>query len=303
MDFSKYCGHIKDEEMNGIVLASQPIPIAKMACGSIYGDSKKVDRVVHTDLLVKLLGKWPHLIQSISDCTAFGAAHAISILTAFNCLKFGEEWKNTPITELIYAGSRENIGRGRWRNTGGASGSATAECVHKLGTLPRGRYLNYDFSVYSGQKAEKLGNEGISEDLLELTKDHLVKTISLVTDTNTALDLLANYYPITIASNIGFAGRTDRNGRLLRDQDGCLKRGSSWAHQMCAVSFDRNPRRPKVGIANSWPEDGMTGPLDGLPEGCFWIDLDDFELILRQQDSFVYSDYVGFVSKPLNWRL
>lgn len=303
MDFSKYCGHIKDDEMKEIVLSQQEIPIAKPACSSISGSANKLQRLVLTDLLVKLLGKWPHIVQSTSDCTSFGACNAIHILKAYNCLKLNEEWNNTIVSELIYAGSRVEIGKGRWRNSGGASGSATAQCCKQLGTLCRGKYKNYDYSVYSGKVADRLGNSGIPDDIEDILKEHTVKTVSLVTDTTTATDCLANFYPITLASQRGFEGRKDRNGRLLRDEDGCLKAGSSWPHQTCVVSFDLNPRRPKVGIANSWPADGMTGPLDGLPEGCFWIDMNDFQIMLNEQDSFVYSDYIGFQSKPLNWRL
>lgn len=301
MDFTKYCGHIKDEEMNELVLSQQPFPIAKPACMSIASSSNKKERVVLTDLLVKLLGKWPHICQGTNDCTAFGSANAIHILKAFNCLKFNEEWKGLIATEITYAGSRCEIGNFRWKD-GGASGSATAECCRKIGTLIRGVYDGLDLSIYSAKLADKLGDIGIPDSLEPIMHDHPVKTISLVTDTNTALDCLSNHYPITVASNRGFTGRVDRNGRLLRDNDGCLKAGSVWNHQMCVVSYDNNPKRPKVGIANSWPLDNMTGPLDGLPEGCFWIDMDDFRIMLEQSDSFVYSEYSGFPSKPLSWR-
>lgn len=303
MDFTKYFGHIKDDETKERILSTQEIPYAKQAMGAIAGTSTKKERVLLTDLVIKAASKWFHLVQSTSDCTAFGAAHCLSILKAFNCLKFGEEWQPTIITELVYAGSRCEIGKFAWRGQGGASGAATAECCRTMGVLPRGKYLNFDFTNYNGSLADKLGEEGIPNSLEPLLKEHPVKTISLVTDVEVALDLISSNYPLTIASRRGFEGRKDRNGRLLRDADGCLKAGGVWPHQMAGVSYDRSARRPKVGIANSWPEEMMTGPLDGLPEGCFWIDLDDFRLMLNEQDSFVYSDYAGFPAKPLNWRL
>lgn len=303
MDFSRFFGHIKDDEFKEKMLAAQDIPYAKSACQAISGASAKKDRTLLTDLVVKVNGSWTHLVQGTNDCTAFGAGHCLSVLKAYNCLKFNEEWQPTIITELVYSGSRCEIGRFAWRGQGGASGAATAQCCKVMGVLPRGKYLNFDFTNYSASLADKLGEQGTPDSIEPLLKEHPVKTVSLVTDTEVALDLISNNYPLTIASRRGFEGRKDRNGRLLRDSDGCLKAGGSWPHQMSCVAYDRSPRRPKIGLANSWPADGMTGPLDGLPEGCFWIDMNDFQIMLNDSDSFVYSDYVGFPSKPLNWRL
>lgn len=304
MDISKYFGHIQDDEMTDIVLSRLEFPIAKPVCSAIFGSSKRKERVILTDFLVQLLGKWPHFVQATSDCTAFGACNVVHILKAIQCLQGKQEWVNSLAQSITYAGSRVEIGKNRWYNTGGATGSATAECVQKLGTLHRGKYLNkYDFSEYSGDVSDRLGKSGIPDDLEPIMRDFTVKSVSLVTDVETALDCLANGYPLTIASQVGLAGRKDSNGRLLRDSDGCLKVGDSWPHQLALIAYDLNPKRPKVGIANSWPLGSMTGPLDGLSEGCFWADLDVLRIILQSNDSFVYSDYSGYPVKELNLRL
>lgn len=302
--FLVHGGYIADKKLTDEIIAAQPNPLMSGACYQIK-ESGRGKRVILSDFITKAIGSYNIRHQLGPDCTSMMGARCADILKAINVITKGEEWISETATEPIYSLSRIEVSKGRWGTGGGASGSATGQAVKLYGTLCRQKYGDIDLSVYDVNKALKWGSPGVGcPDLLEpLSKNHLIQSITLVNTYYEAIDALANGYPVGICSNVGFERTKNRNGQCVRDKNGLLYPGSSWSHAMTLISFDDSGPIKKVGVDNSWGTDWVTGPTDGLPDSAFWIEASILEQILDQQDSFCYSDMIGYPPKSLRWRL
>ena len=187
-----------------------------------------------------------------------------------------------------------NYGRGD-----GMNGVDAAAFVNKYGVLLRQKYLNgkYDFSIYSGQIARNLGTSGVPVELLPLCRLHPVQTVSLVKSWEECRDAVANGYPVTMCSNVGFSTRGGR------DRDGFLSPGRQpWHHAMLIAGIDDSFKRPGGLIINSWG-DWIDGPTRlNQPTGSFWADASVINRAMRQSDSIALSNYAGYPLQDLDYR-
>lgn len=297
MNLSDLQGWIKPkEEEQARILLSLPIPILADVNPPIRGTGRGQIRIL-SDYVKQLHGKHIAQIQVIGDCVSFGAAHAVDHTQAFEIVvkREREAWLGITSTEDIYGGSRIQIGNGQLGYGDGSIGSWAAKYVSQYGTLLRTKYNNDDLTVYSGQRAKDWGNpgRGVPKYLLEIARSTPIKTTSLVRTYEEARDAIYNGYAVTIASNIGFNSK--------RDKDGFLYRSGSWAHQMCLIGVDDAFKRPGCLCLNSWPYSWVSGPTrHDMPPGSFWIDASTINQILAQGDSWAYSDRVGFPLKKIN---
>jgi hypothetical protein len=70
----------------------------------------------------------------------------------------------------------------------------------------------------------------------------------------------------------------------------------------CAV--DDEYKRPGLLTVNSWDKTWVTGPRrHDQPEGSFWTDADDVDIMLREGDSFAISGYLGYPAQELEYML
>lgn len=277
-----------------------PYPTFDMIHDAIR-DSGKGKTALLYKYVEKLIGKFNVRHQLGPDCVSHGMACAIDCLKATEIVLKGdfEEWLAETCTEDIYGGSRIWIGKGQLGGGGGSIGAWAAQYCQKYGTLARLLYGNIDLRKYNWSLGENWGDNGPPQALLPYIKEHPVKTFTQVTNAIQARDAIANGYPVTVASDQGFSAR--------RDQDGFAAPQGSWMHEMCFIGVDdasvgisggRN--RPGLLCANSW-SNWNSGPkrLD-QPDGSFWVDYEVADRMLRQGDSFSYTDYNGFQPKELN---
>jgi hypothetical protein len=293
------CGWIQPtQEETAVCLAVLPMPLFSDEYGSIKG-SGKGKRILLSDYFKALTGRHAFRVQETGDCVSFGSAYAVDFTYAAEIISKGENeiWVAETATEDIYGGSRVQIGNSRLGTGQGSLGIWAARYVTEYGTLIRTKYEHDDLSKYEVARATKWGNpgNGVPKYLQEIAKEHKIRTTSMVTTYEEARDAIANGYAITVASNRGFS--------RVRDSEGFLKPAGSWGHQMCLMGVNDDSKRPALLCMNSWPMGWVSGPLsENQPEGSFWIDADVVERdMLSKEDSFVYSDRVGFPAKKLDW--
>jgi len=241
----------------------------------------------------------PNPAQQIGDCVAQGSARAINYLS---CVQISQRKAFEPPQEYhpafppyIYGISRVQIGKGRIHGDGSV-GAWAAEGVRVYGVLSADVE---NVPAYSGRVAEAWGKRGPPEEFIEIARQHPVKTVSPVRSAEEVRDAICNGYPVTIASNWG--GRMKPkivDGRLVNERRG------TWNHQMCIIGYDgQTGREPYYYVLNSWGEKAHGAPPDGSPPGGFWIREKDVEYIVRQGDSFAYSNFEGFPSQELDFRI
>jgi hypothetical protein len=269
-------------------------PFLHQRLANIKGTGKG-KRVLLYKLFEQVTGRplVPHY-QTIGDCVSHAYGLGVDVLTAVRILmrNKSEQWVAKSATEIIYAGSRIEVGNGKLYKDG-SRGVWAAEFIRKWGVLLRQSYLGgeYDYTTYSGGLARTLGarGAGVPDSLEPLCKLHPVKTCALVNSWEECRDAVANGYPVTMCSNIGFTTR--------RDRDGFLRRGRRpWYHAMAIIGVDDEYRRSGGLIQNSWGGDiWVSGPKrHEQPDGSFWCDAATIDAAMKQGDSIALSGYVGY---------
>lgn len=255
-------------------------------------------RLVFWDFAKKLTGAHlPTFRQLIGDCVSMGAANVVNYLQCRQIIASGLNRTYHPAYQpYIYGISRVQIGKGQLGNEDGSMGIWAAEGCKRYGVL------RADFSgvpPYSAQVPKKWGyRPGPPSNFITEAKQYLVNTYASVTDYSDVIEALYNGYPVTVASMQGFkmAPKVDR-GKSWGIASG------SWAHQMCFIGFDDNPSRPGCYCLNSWGPDAHGNPADDAPPGGFWVDADVVTRMVRQEDSFAYSEFAGFPGQELDFLL
>lgn len=239
----------------------------------------------------------PTFRQEVGDCVSQGAANGVNYLSAMEIARLGERERFRPAFQpYIYGISRVQVGGGRLGNSDGSVGAWAAEGVRQFGILAADEA---DVPGYSGSLARQWGKRpGPPAKFLEKAKPHVVRSTAPVSTYEQVRDALANGYPVTVASNQGFQmrGRVDR-GKLWGVASG------SWAHQMCFVGVDDDAARPGCYCLNSWGPDAHGPPADDAPPGGFWVDAAVVTRMVRQGDSFAFSQFEGFPEQDLDFRL
>lgn len=249
--------------------------------------------------------------QGIGDCVAWGAMHAVWCSEAISWdLGQMAEPPMVPSTEAIYGGSRVEArnkpeGSGGWSD--GSYGGAAARWLRDWGVVYRQPFpdLGYDLTTYSADRAKAWGNYGAGGQgdkgrLDTIAKKHPARHVVAVKTWDELVAAITSGFPVTIASNVGFASRTD--------EVGALQAQGQWMHQMCIVAVrfaDKSPPGVKpmdaALVLNSWGTRWISYagkyPAD-QPDGSFWATREVVERILRQNDSYA----IGDVKTGFKWR-
>lgn len=229
-------------------------------------------------------------VQGIGDCTSHAFGLGIDVLTAIRILMHNkpERWITKCATEILYAGSRVEVGESKVRGDG-TTGVWMAEFVRDWGVLLRQKYLDkYDYTTYNSETARMLGETGVPDDLESLCRLHPVKTCAIVQSWEECRDAIANGYTVAMSSSLGF--------NKTRDKDGFLRRTRRpWYHSMVILGTDDEFKRPGALVQNSWPVSWVSGPKrHEQPEGSFWVDASTIDRAMKQGDSIALSGYVGY---------
>jgi len=254
---------------------------------------------------------WACEKQGIGDCVAWGAMHAVWCSESITW-ELGQlaEPPIIPSTEAIYGGSRVEArgkpeGGGGWSD--GSYGGAAARWLRDWGVVYRQPFddLGYDLTTYSADRAKQWGNwgnggKGDDGRLDKLAKKHPARHVVQVRTWDELVAAITAGFPVTIASNQGFASRTNAAG--------IAEARGTWMHQMCIVGIrfaDNSPDGVEAAdaalVLNSWGTKWISYagryPAD-QPDGTFWARRKVVERILAQDDSYA----IGDIKTGFKWR-
>lgn len=286
-------GWVDDPEAVAIIVGAQPIPFFSM---SQAAERQTIPSEVYLwKAREKITGKpWPSRNQGrIGSCVSFGTAAAIEGTMAAEILAGDPEQIKDLAQEVIYAGSRVEIGGGRIRGDGSV-GAWAAEFVKRYGIIDRSIHGKYDLSQYDETRCRAWGQSGVPDDLEPIAKAHPVKSITLIKTWEEAKKALASGYGISICSQQGFS--------MKRDGEGFAKASGTWAHCMALLGYQTGAREGGW-ICNSYGPDAHTGPVgSGNPPTCgFWVDANIVDKMLKSEDSWAFSGVDGFPARRINW--
>lgn len=244
----------------------------------------------------KLFGQdTPNYPQEVGDCVSFGAKNGIEHVQFFPISNGASAEFKRIFPPYLYGIGRVLIGKGQLRpNQDGSLGVWQAKAVMQYGTVPIDAP---GCPAYSGSIARKWGAPpGPPREFLDYGAKYLVKSAALVKTWADVVQALMNGYPVTIASNVGF-DMTPRS-------DGFHHHSTQWGHQMVIIGAHNDPSNEYGCILNSWGDvhgqvkDFVTGEI--WPKGTLRVLRKDIEKILREGDSFAYSQFDGFPTQELS---
>ncbi len=243
--------------------------------------------------------------KQVGSCVAFGAVCAVEYLQVAQMVAqmlIGlppPEFKSLS-QEVMYGLARVQIGGGQLRGSDGAVGAWAAKAANEYGVVARAKYGSVDLTEYSESRCRQYGDNGPPKELLPEAKLHLVKSISPIKTTADLRRALANCYPVSVASNVGYGMR----GPYVRDNDGILNPSGSWSHQMCFIGYYKHPTRGYLYcIMNSWGREWVKGPRGQgePPDGSFWVTEANAQRMLNADDSWAFSNLADWAKQPLDW--
>lgn len=174
---------------------------------------------------------------AVGSCVSFGTAAAIeATLAAQVVLGFPGEFRDLA-QEVIYGGSRVEIGGGRIRGDG-SIGAWAAKFVVQFGVLARGVVKGYDLTQYDESRCRGWGRTGVPDDLEPEARKFPVKDAAQVKTWIEAKRALASAYGIAICSNQGFLTRRD-------DRGVCQPRGT-WYHCYPGETWIAGPKYRRI---------------------------------------------------------
>ena len=243
--------------------------------------------------------------QQTGSCVGNGGGQATWYLSAMDAVRLGKNIApKVPFYLLPYGRSRYYGGYGRQGD--GSSGSMFAKAIMEDGILPFDQQglpsMSTEGGITWGKSVEYKWSDGSSIDnsWLKLSRNFLVKSAAKCNSTNDVWSALANGYACTIASNWGGQMRPQAQGTpaiLLN------RRVTVWHHQMCIIGIWKHPQFGRIFcVLNSWGPNAHGTPPDGAPPGSFWILENDLDYIVKQDEVFAFSQFVGFPSqRPDHW--
>jgi hypothetical protein len=256
------------------------------------------------------------------DCIGQGVGLGVDVLAA--CDKYmqfePEEWVAKSSVEMIYAGSRNEIGAGRLAGKAGSYGKWAVKYLKEYGVLHRIPYkvgeFELDLTGYHPSRSKRFRDLGVPDELEGIAREHPVKNYTKILDWRTAFDALYMGQPIILCSSYAFHDVRDKDGFAKpylgsqRWKKTFGRRGywvnyrKRWYHCILLAGF-KDDERPGGLLINSWGPDWITGPRTfGQPEGSFWVDAEYLDLMFNEWDScFALSAYVGHPQKMLNHKL
>lgn len=256
----------------------------------IGGTGEVGKRMMLWEVAREFLGKDPlNYPQEIGDCVSFGAKNAIEYLQAYHIAK-GERgtWKYI-FPPYLYGCGRGLVGGSRSRGDG-SLGIWQAKAVMKYGTIASD---GEGVPKYSGSVARSW-SIGPPENFIPVGQKNLVRSAAKVKTWEEVTAALWNGYPVTIASTVGF-DMTPRS-------DGFHHYSDTWPHQMVLIGYSEDPE-PHVCILNSWGD--VHGKIVDFttnqewPKGTLRVRKKDVLAILKDDDSFAYSDMDFFPARSL----
>lgn len=237
----------------------------------------------------KVIGKdTPNYAQLIGDCVSFAAKNAGEYLQCSEIALGGErEEFKLLFPSYVYGTSRVLIGGGRLGNSDGSVGSWAADAVVKYGQIAAGEN---GCPAYSAAVAKQWGYKGPPASFIDIGKQHIIKSAAMIKSWDECVTAVCNGFPVHVCSNRGFS--------MNPGSDGFHIPSGTWNHAMTIIAVDDTYKQPFGIILNSWGD--VMGKLfdfdtkESLPIGTIRAKANVIDSMLRQQDSFAYSNFNGF---------
>jgi hypothetical protein len=284
-----------DSEADREPVAQQMIAFAQTPAYKVFrGDEPKFAYLWDAQ---RRLAEYPEHDQNpVGSCVSFGTSRAIERTLANEIAGgFARGQFKLMVEEVVYAGSRVEIGGGRIRGDG-SIGAWAAQFATKYGVVPRGTHGQYDLTRYDPNRCRSWGSSGVPTELEVIARQFPVKDAARVLTWGEAKKALAQGYGIAICSSQGFT-RT-------RDANGICRPSGVWQHCMALDGYHTDANGREWGhIENSWGADYHTGPTGwGNPNRAgFWTDSATINRMLSQGDSWAFSGTTGFPSRKIDW--
>ena len=230
--------------------------------------------------------------KSVGACVACATASAIEYLLCSQIADGAVESYRDLAPEVIYGGSRVEVGGGRIRGDG-SIGAWAAKWVKDYGVVDRELHGAYDLRRYDEARCRAFGRTGIPDELERLARKHPVREVAHVESWAECRAAIQNRYPVVVCSDQGFT--------MERDRDGFCNPRGTWYHAMAVIAV-RGGTRPGGFLLNSWGPNAHTGPRvpENAPACGFWVDAAVLDRMLRQGDSWAFSNVEGFPSLRRN---
>ncbi len=284
-------GWINNPSAVRAVLSTLPFPRCELVAAHLDGTGEG-KTILLSDFARKITGAHlPAQQQPRGTCVSRGYSRAVDYL---ECVQISggtaEDYKS--ISHAAVYGMAKEMGHDLSYQDG-AVGAWAAKAVSTWGCVTN-EEANAKDAGYD-DLAVQWGAKGVPQNIKELAKDNLVRTVTLVTTAEQARDMICNGYPVSVCSDQGFS--------MTRDSQGFCRPQGSWAHCMMWSAY-RDDKKWFL-VEQSWGQDTPSGPLGDLdiPNNAFWIDWDVAGRMLRQEDSFALSSFQGFPRNPvlLTW--
>ncbi len=231
---------------------------------------------------------------SVGSCVGFGTVAAIEHTLCAEIAAGDPDGFRDLAPEIVYAGSRVEVGGGRLRGDGSV-GAWAADFARRWGVLERGKHGALDLTTYSTKVCRQLGVTGVPDALETACRKHPVEGIARVDSFEAACRALAAGYGVSVCSSQGFLMKRDLQGF-------CAARGI-WNHCMALVGY-RATGRAGGFLLNSWGGDAHIGPTgEGDPSSAgFWAEASVIDRMLRQGDSWAFSRVSGFPRRQIDFQ-
>lgn len=238
--------------------------------------------------------------QEKGSCVGNGYGKMLWRLSAIQKVKLGEMISMVmPFWLLTYGRGRELSGmRGKGD---GSTGAGMAKAAENFGTGPIDKAGVPQPSIVNGGLCFGAKNEilysttqGIAQAQLDAAKPYLVRTVAPVRSADDVRDSLCGGHGVTIASNWGGLMKCEVKEGVLMS-----RRVTTWNHQMEVCDWAEHDKLGEIfNIGNSWGNPHGIDPFGG-PPGSFWVHKAEMEYIVRQNDSFAFSSFVGFPAQDM----
>lgn len=287
-------GWINDPEEVDRVIRENRISQFSIAAGHLSGSIPSSGVYNLAAYMDKVWGssEWVYNQGNCGSCVANGAGLAAEILVAQDIVENQAGNPGRIDCMSIYWGSRVEIGGGKiWGQ--GSVGVWAAQYLQKYGCLIRKKYASVDLTNYSSALCcSSYASKGVPDDLEPIARQHPIKAYAPVSNWKDLVAAITSGYPVTVASNQGFAYK--------RDEKGYARPQGSWPHQMTFVAVDLNDE--SAVIQNSWGKDWISGPKpEWMPAGSFKVTPATVDSMLKSRDSFAFSDLSGWPKKEIPW--
>jgi len=247
------------------------------------------------------------------DCVGQASAMGSDVLAATDIhdLKQNEKWLAKASVEMVYAGSRIEVGRrdsngtNYLRGRGGSHGEWAAKFLKEWGVLHRVKYERdgqvLDLSGYDPGRSREYRDAGVPDWLEPIAKEHPVQEYTNPRSGTEALDAVCARHPVIMCSSWAFHSERDAQGFCAPYTGSNQRRGwrtfdirVQWWHAMVLTGALLEGGRIGGLIQNSHG-DWNDGPRPfGIPRGSFFADLEVLDWMVKDwYDCWALGSYKG----------